>query len=121
MTFDMGADSTAKPVFPALPFGEWKSTKETLHRYAQITGKVRLGCCAPLNHWWNVTLQVSSRGLSTGPNPYGGLTFEVDFDFVTHKLKVSTSEAVLSRSPWRTGCPWRTSTRSSSRAWRPSA
>ena len=92
MTFDASADSTAKSVFAALPFDEWESTKETLHRYAQIVGKVRLGCCAPLNHWWNVTLHVSSRGLSTGPNPYGGLTFEVDFDFVTHELKVSTSE-----------------------------
>ncbi len=92
MTFDRSADSTAKPLFAALPFDEWEDTKGTLHRYAQIVGKVRLGCCAPLNHWWNVTLHVSSRGLSTGPNPYGGLTFEVDFDFVTHELKVSTSE-----------------------------
>ena len=91
MTFDGSADSTAKPMFAALPFDEWEGTKGTLHRYAQIVGKVRLGCCVPLNHWWNVTLHVSSRGLSTGPNPYGGLTFEVDFDFVTHELKVSTS------------------------------
>ena len=90
MTFDVSADSTAKPVFPALPFLEWESTKETLHRYAQIVGKVRLGCSAPLNHWWNVTLYISSRGLRTGPNPYGELTFEVDF--VTHELEVSTSE-----------------------------
>jgi hypothetical protein len=92
MTFDLGADSTKKSLFPALPLDEWESTKETLHRYAQIVGKVRLACCAPLNHWWNVTLYLSSRGLSTGPNPYGGLSFEVDFDFVTHELKVSTSE-----------------------------
>jgi Family of unknown function (DUF5996) len=92
MTFDASAAPTAKRVFPALPFDEWEGTKETLHRYAQIVGKVRLGCCAPLNHWWNVTLHASSRGLSTGPNPYGGLTFGVDLDFVTHELKVSTSE-----------------------------
>jgi hypothetical protein len=92
MTLDASADSTAKRVFPALPFGEWEGTKETLHRYAQIVGKVRLGRCAPLNHWWNVTLHVSSRGLSTGPNPYGGLSFEVDLDFATHELEVTTSE-----------------------------
>ena len=92
MMLDLGADSTRRSVFPALPFDEWENTKETLHRYAQIVGKVRLGCCAPLNHWWNVTLYVSARGLSTGPNPYGEMTFGVDFDFVAHELKVSTSE-----------------------------
>jgi len=92
MTFDLSAGSATKSLFHALPLDEWENTKETLHRYAQIVGKVRLGCCAPTNHWWNVTLYVSSRGLSTGPNPYGGLTFEVDFDFVTHELKVSNSE-----------------------------
>ena len=92
MTYDPGADSAAKSLFPALPLDEWESTKETLHRYAQIVGKVRLACCAPANHWWNVTLYLSSRGLSTGPNPYGGLAFAIDFDFVAHELKVSTSE-----------------------------
>jgi hypothetical protein len=92
MTFDVSAAPNARPVFPALPFDEWEETKETLHRYVQIVGKVRLGCCAPLNHWWNVTLHVSSRGLSSGPIPYDGLTFEVDLDFVTHELKVFTSE-----------------------------
>jgi hypothetical protein len=92
MTFDASATPAARPVFPALPFDEWEVTRETLHRYVQIVGKVRLGCCAPLNHWWNVTLQVSSRGLSTGPNPHGGQIFEVDLDFVSHELKVFTSE-----------------------------
>ena len=92
MTFDASAAPTARPMFPALPFDEWESTKATLHRYAQIVGKMRLGSGAPLNHWWNVTLHVSPRGLSTGPDPYGWLTFGVDFDFVTHELKVSTSD-----------------------------
>ena len=49
MTFDVSAAPTARPVFPALPFEEWEGTKETLHRYVQIVGKVRLGCCAPPN------------------------------------------------------------------------
>jgi hypothetical protein len=92
MAFNLSADSDTESVFPALPLEEWENTKETLHRYAQIVGKVRLGCCAPLNHWWNVTLYVSSRGLSTGPNPYGEMSFQVDFDFVAHELKVYTSE-----------------------------
>jgi hypothetical protein len=49
MTFDLGADSTKKSLFPALPLDEWDSIKETLHRFAQTVGKVRLACCAPLN------------------------------------------------------------------------
>jgi Family of unknown function (DUF5996) len=76
LTFDVSVAPSAGPVFSALPFDERERTRETLHRYVQIVGKVRLGCCTPLNHWWNVTSHVSSRGLSTGPTPYGGLTFE---------------------------------------------
>jgi hypothetical protein len=68
MTFDLGADSTKKSLFPALPLDEWDSIKETLHRFAQRVGKVRLACCAPLNHWWNVALYLSSKELSTEPN-----------------------------------------------------
>ena len=68
MTFDLGADSTKKSLFPALPLDEWDSIKETLHRFAQRVGKVRLACCAPLNHWWNVPLSLSSKELSTEPN-----------------------------------------------------
>jgi len=94
MTFDLGADSAAKSLFPTLPLDEWKSTKETLHRYAQMVGKVRLECCAPLNHWWNVTLHVSSRGLSTGPNPYGGLPFEGDFLFLSDERRAGKKGVV---------------------------
>jgi hypothetical protein len=89
MTFDLSADSAAKSLFPALPLDEWENSKETLHRYAQIVGKVRLGCCAPANHWWKVTLYLSSRGLSTGPNPYGAW----------RSLSTSTSWHTSSRSP----------------------
>lgn len=92
MTFDLTGRSATKEAFPALPLDEWEGTKETLHRYAQIVGKVRLGCSPPRNHWWNVPLYVSSRGLTSAPNPYGDLTFEIDFDFVAHELKVFTSE-----------------------------
>lgn len=86
------SSAPSTPMFPALPLEEWASTRETLHRYIQVVGKVRLGCCAPLNHWWNVTLQVSPRGLTAGPNPWGGIIFGVDFDFVSHRLEVATSE-----------------------------
>ena len=57
--------------WPALPYEEWTPTKETLHRYAQLVGKIRMALTPPLNHWWHVTLKVTTRGLSTGPMPHG--------------------------------------------------
>src|SRR3712207_7050556 len=61
-------------VFPPLPLDEWEDTKETLHRYIQIVGKVRLESSPYRNHWWQVPLYVSTRGLTTGPIPYGNIT-----------------------------------------------
>jgi hypothetical protein len=85
-------DGPYSPIaLPSLPLDEWEATKETLHRYAQIVGKIRLWSSALRNHWWNVTLYVSSRGLTTGPNPYGDEPFEVSFDFVAHELRVEAS------------------------------
>src|SRR3712207_8612900 len=63
-------------VFPPLPLDEWEDTKETLHRYVQIVGKVRLESSPYRNHWWQVPLYVSTRGLTTGPIPFGNITFE---------------------------------------------
>ena len=85
-------DGPYSPIaLPSLALNEWEPTKDTLHRYAQIVGKIRLWSGARRNHWWNVTLYVSSRGLTTGPNPYGDETFEVFFDFVAHELRVAVS------------------------------
>ena len=78
--------------WPALPYDAWKDTYETLHMWTQIVGKIRMERCAPINHWWHVTLYVASRGLTTGPIPHGSLTFQVDFDFISHELIVSTSD-----------------------------
>lgn len=80
--------------FPSLPLEEWEQTKETLHLYLQVIGKIRLKLMPRRNHWWNATLYVSTRGLGTGPIPYRLYTFEIDFDFIQHQLNIRTSTGV---------------------------
>src|ERR671921_884194 len=80
---------------PPLPLDDWEGTKETLHRYCQIAGKVRMELSPFRNHWWHVTLYVTTRGLSTGPipyGPYGSATFDISFDLHENKLAVTTSD-----------------------------
>ena len=79
-------------VWPSLPLEAWQDTYGTLHMWTQIIGKVRLALSPPLNHWWNVTLYVTPRGLTTSPIPYNARTFEVSFDFLDHLLWVRTSD-----------------------------
>lgn len=76
---------------PPLPLEEWQETKNTLHLYLQIVGKIRLTLFPRLNHWWHVPHYVTPRGLTTRPVPYSGGSFEVQFDFVDHKLKINSS------------------------------
>jgi hypothetical protein len=84
---------TRVDAWPPLPLEEWRPTKETLHRWCQIVGKVRMALTPPLNHWWHVTLRVSARGVTTGPMPCGpGLLAEVELDLVAHRAVVRTSE-----------------------------
>jgi hypothetical protein len=78
--------------WPALPYADWEPTKQTLHRYVQIVGKVRMALVPPLNHWWHATLFVSARGLRTGAMPAGDRTAEIELDFVGHRLEVRTSD-----------------------------
>lgn len=77
--------------FPPLPLEEWKETKDTLHLYLQIVGKIRLMLFPSMNQWWHVTLYPSTRGLTTRPIPYGFGNFEIEFDFIKHKLDIRTS------------------------------
>ena len=77
--------------WPELPWREWGPTVETLHLWLQIVGKVRLALAPPLNHWWHITLYVTSRGLTTSAIPYGPREFQVDLDFVDHRLLVTDS------------------------------
>jgi hypothetical protein len=80
------------PNLPPLPLAEWEATKDTLHLWSQIVGKIRLASTAPRNHWWHVTLYLDVRGLTTRRmQSSGGVTFEITFDFVNHRLVVATS------------------------------
>jgi hypothetical protein len=79
-------------VWPPLPLEEWRDTQATLHLWTQVVGKVKLDCTPMLNHWWNVTLQVTSRGLTTGLMNHGTRAFQIDFDFVDHSLVITTTE-----------------------------
>jgi hypothetical protein len=78
--------------WPALPLDEWGPTCETLHRWTQIVGKVRMQLTPKLNHWWNVPLYVSARGLTTSVMHYGERSLEIEFDLVEHLLRVRTSD-----------------------------
>jgi len=85
--------------WPSLPLKEWQNTYDTLHLWTQIVGKVRMTLSTPLNHWWHVTLYVNSRGLTTGPIPYGPGIFEIQFDFQKHSVEISTSEGTSASRP----------------------
>ncbi len=78
--------------WPALPLEAWKKTQATLHMWTQIVGKVRLALTPKLNHWWHVPLYVSARGLTTSVIPYGKRVFEIEFDFVEHRLVIRSSD-----------------------------
>ena len=85
--------------WPRLPLAEWGDTYETLHRWMQIVGKTRLALAPMQNHWWQVTLYLTARGLGTSPIPWRNRTFEVEFDFIDHLLIVRTSEGVTRMMP----------------------
>lgn len=72
--------------WPELDYKDWKPTYETLHRWLQIVGKLRL-CLSPwVNHSWNSTLYLTARGLSTSAIPVRESTFTVELDFIDHRL-----------------------------------
>jgi hypothetical protein len=77
---------------PPLPLEEWEDTEETLHRYAQVVGKIRMELSPGMNHWWHVTLYVTPRGLTTGPIPHPAGAFDISFDLIDNRLTVTTSE-----------------------------
>jgi hypothetical protein len=93
-------DTTAAPEsapstqnsWPPLPYADWQPTKETLHRYAQIIGKIRMSLVPFRNHWWHVTLLPTTRGLTTGPMPQGGRAVEIVLDFIDHRVHITSSD-----------------------------
>jgi hypothetical protein len=80
--------------FPPLPLEAWTDTKHTLHLYLQIVGKIRLALMPKRNHWWHVPLYVDARGLTTRPVPAddGRRLFEIQFDFVDHRLRIPCTD-----------------------------
>src|SRR5882672_8941810 len=77
--------------WPELPLSVWADARDTLHMWTQIVGKVRMALSPQVNHWWQVPLYVSARGLTTSPIPYGNVIFEIEFDFIAHQLNVITN------------------------------
>jgi len=82
----------ANLAWPALHLAEWQETYATLHMWTQIVGKTRLALAPMENHWWQVALYVTARGLTTSTMPYKERAFAVDFDFIDHKLWVRAND-----------------------------
>ncbi len=93
------AISDSPACWPALPLEAWKETRDTLHMWTQIVGKVRLALTPKTNHWWNVALHVNARGLTTSVIPYGDRVFEIEFDFLEHRLIIKTCDPATKTIP----------------------
>jgi len=78
--------------WPPLPLEAWKPTYHNLHMWTQIVGKIRMELTPKMNHWWNVPLFITARGLTTSPIPYGNDVFEIQFDLIDHKLLIDRSD-----------------------------
>lgn len=86
----MTATSTQR--WPELSYPVWKDTRDTLHLWTQVVGKIRLALTPWLNHSWHVALYVTARGLTTSPISGGAFSFQIDFDFIDHRLRITTSD-----------------------------
>jgi hypothetical protein len=84
--------SDSEDAWPALPYAEWQPTLETLHMWTQIVGKIKLALTPFLNDWWNVTFAVTARGLTTLTIPFDRRLFQMDFDFIDHRLWVHVND-----------------------------
>ena len=82
-------------LWPTLLVDEWTPTRETVHMWTQIVGKIRMAHMPLINHWWQVTFYVTSRGLSTSAAPSGLELFDIEFDFVEHSLVIRHSSGVV--------------------------
>jgi hypothetical protein len=89
----MSSGSPIHPeVWPPLPLDEWKPTRDTLHMWTQMVGKLRLRLAPPVNHWWHVPLYVSPLGLTTGAMPYRDCVLQATFDFLNHELVMTCND-----------------------------
>ena len=87
--------------WPELILEEWQDTLATFHMWTQIVGKIRMQQTPLINHWWNVTLYVSARGLTTAAMPYQDRIFEIEFDFIDHQLRIECSDGASKILPLR--------------------
>jgi hypothetical protein len=83
--------------WPRLDYADWADTCATLHLWTQVVGKVRLALAPLVNHWWQVTLYVTARGLTTSAMPYQGRLLQIDFDFCDHQLLLRSSDGRVER------------------------
>jgi hypothetical protein len=90
---------TADDAWPPLPLDAWQDTYDTLHLWTQIVGKTSLAFAPMLNHWWQVTLTVSPRGLRTRLLPYANGAFEIEFDFIDHRLVARLNDGRTASMP----------------------
>ena len=89
------------PHWPSLPLDQWRDTRDTLQMWTQVAGKIALALTPPVNHFWNIALQVTPRGLATPPLSAGARTFTMTFDFVAHQLEVLFSDGTREAIPLR--------------------
>jgi hypothetical protein len=90
---------TREATWPQLPTAAWRDSCATLHLWTQVVGKIRLSRSPWLNHSWHVALYVTARGLTTSPIPDGSRDFEIEFDFIDHLLRMSTSDGTRRQLP----------------------
>jgi hypothetical protein len=90
---------SAATAWPSLPLEEWRDTYATLHMWTQVIGKIRLAQAPLINHWWEVPLYVTCRGLTSSPIPFGTRTFQIDFDFIDHRVTIQTSDGASESFP----------------------
>jgi len=99
MAQEIRTPTTDREIWPDLPLEAWRETYATLHMWTQIIGKIRLELSPMISHWWQVTLYVTPRGLTTSPIPYGARFFQIDFDFFDHALRIQTAEGEVRSFP----------------------
>src|SRR3712207_5667793 len=92
MMADMTHQNTRQRPWPRLRLSDWTDTRETLHMWTQIVGKIRMAHTPTVNHWWHVTLYASPRGLTTTAIPYRDGSFDIEFDFVEHQLGIRAGD-----------------------------
>ncbi len=92
---------TRESTWPSLRVEDWAPTRDTLHMWTQIIGKIRLAHAPLLNHWWQVTMYVTPRGLTTSAIPYGSDVFDIEFDFIDHRLVIRSGSGATRATPLR--------------------